>query len=64
MVGTYDVVHVQLFACIVKENDPAPLVRNLASLLSKCVTINFVCSTSFLTGRGGEGREGGGADAA
>lgn len=33
MVGIYDVVHLQLFACIVKENDPAPLVKNLMSLL-------------------------------
>ncbi len=37
MVGKYDVVHVQLFACIVKDNDPAPLVKNLMSLLSKRV---------------------------
>ena len=36
MVEKYDVVHVQLFACIVRNNDPAPLVRNLMSLLSKC----------------------------
>lgn len=36
MVGKYDIVHIQLFACIVKGNDPAPLVRDLMSLLSKC----------------------------
>lgn len=35
MVGKYDIVHVQLFACIVKDNDPGPLVENLMSLLSK-----------------------------
>ena len=34
MVGQYDVVHVQLFACIVKDNDPTPLVSNLTRLLS------------------------------
>ncbi|CAF9909655.1 hypothetical protein IMSHALPRED_008434 [Imshaugia aleurites] len=33
MVGKYDIVHIQLFACIVKGNDPAPLVRDLMSLL-------------------------------
>ena len=37
--GKYDVVHIQLFACIVKEDDPAPLVKNLMSLLSRCVKV-------------------------
>ena len=37
--GKYDIVHVQLFACIVKGNDPAPLVKNLMSLLSKCISV-------------------------
>ena len=37
MMEKYDVVHIQLFACIVKEDDPAPMVKNLMSLLSKCV---------------------------
>ena len=39
MLGHYDVVHIELFACIVKENDPAPLVKNLMSLLSECVEV-------------------------
>ena len=35
MRGKYDIVHIQLFVCIVKENDPSTVVRNLMDLLSK-----------------------------
>ena len=48
MVGKYDIVHIQLFACIVKGNDPAPLVRNLMSLLSKCGKVTALPSASSL----------------
>ena len=51
MVGKYDVVHIQLFACIVKENDPAPLVKNLMSLLSKCVKVKALLSAKFFLQR-------------
>lgn len=55
MVEKYDVVHIQLFACIVKENDPAPLVKNLMSLLSKCVKVTALPSASSLVReRGGK----------
>ena len=43
MMEKYDVVHIQLFACIVKEDDPAPMVKNLMSLLSKCVVKSQLC---------------------
>ena len=36
MIGKYDVVHIQLFAWVVKEDDSAPVVKNLMSILSKC----------------------------
>lgn len=35
MLGEYDVVHVQLFATVIRDNDPAPVVKNLMSLLSE-----------------------------
>ena len=33
-IGTFDVVHIRFFRCIVKNNDPEPLLRNLMTLLS------------------------------
>jgi len=35
MLGKYDVVHVQLFATVIKENNPASVVKNLMGLLSE-----------------------------
>ena len=35
MIGQYDIVHIQLFVCIIKQNDPAPIVKNLMGLLSE-----------------------------
>lgn len=35
MLGKYDVVHVQLFATFIRDNDPTPVVKNLTSLLSE-----------------------------
>ena len=32
--GTYDVVHVQMFLTIVKNGNPAPLIKNFMTLLS------------------------------
>ena len=34
LVERYDVIHIQLFVLIVKENDPVPLLQNLLRLLS------------------------------
>ena len=52
MVGKYDVVHIQLFACIVKQDDPAPLVKNLMSLLSKCTKVTTLLSSTRLAKKG------------
>ena len=34
-VGKYDVVHIAIFATIVKDNNPEPLLKNLLRMLSK-----------------------------
>ena len=34
LVGKYDVIHIRCFACIVKNNDPGPLLENLIRMLS------------------------------
>ena len=58
MMGKYDVVHVQLFVNVVKEDDPAPLVKNLMSLLSKCVKATALLSASSLAKEGRRVRRG------
>ena len=35
LVGKYDVVHVQLLICVIQDNNPGEVIRNLRSLLSK-----------------------------
>ncbi len=40
--GKYDVVHIAIFALIVKNNDPGPLLRNLVRMLSECVPVPFL----------------------
>ena len=35
LVGKYDIVHLRLFIVLVRNNDPAPLLRNLIQMLSK-----------------------------
>ena len=52
MLGDYDVVHVQLLVNIVKDNDPAPLVRNLMSLLSKSQNTTILLSTCSFARKG------------
>lgn len=39
LVGKYDVVHVRLFVCIVKNDDPVFMLTNLIKLLSKWVVL-------------------------
>ena len=34
LVGIYDVVHLRLFACVVKDNDPLPVLTNVLKMLS------------------------------
>ena len=38
--GTYDLVHVQLFLCVVQKDGPAAILRELYKLLSKSVLGN------------------------
>jgi len=56
MLGKYDVVHVQLFATVIKDNDPAPVVKNLISLLSEFQIIIYylaaLCIETHLIGLG------------
>lgn len=59
MVGQYDVVHIQLFACVVKKDDPAPLVKNVMSLLSKCIKVTALLTARFLAKEGRRVRRGG-----
>ena len=33
MIEKYDVIHIRHFVCVVKENDPAPLLKNLLRML-------------------------------
>lgn len=35
LLGTYDIVHVQLFHLAVHNNDPGPIIQNLVRLLSE-----------------------------
>lgn len=35
LLGTYDIVHIQLFHLAVHNNDPGPIIRNLLGLLSE-----------------------------
>lgn len=39
--GNYDVVHIAIFALVVKNNDPGPLLRNLVRMLSECIPVLF-----------------------
>ena len=39
--GKYDVVHIAIFALIVKNNDPGPLLRNLVRMLSEFIPVLF-----------------------
>ena len=48
MIGQYDIVHIQLFACIVKQNDPVPVMKNLISLLSKSAPVMYPPKRSFV----------------
>lgn len=52
MVGKYDVVHVKMFVNIIKENDPAPLVRSLTSLMYKCTKLTTLPSANSVARRG------------
>ena len=36
LVEKYDIVHLRLFVCMVRENDPTPLLKQCLRLLSKC----------------------------
>lgn len=38
LVGQYDVVHVRLFLCVIKNNDPVPVLTNLLKMLSEFQT--------------------------
>ncbi len=46
MLSKYDIVHVQLFATVIRENDPASVVKNLTSLLSKFRILGCVSAKS------------------
>ena len=45
LVGRYDVVHVRLFLCVVRDNDPSVIISNLARLLSQY----FFCHILFFS---------------
>lgn len=38
LVGKYDIVHVRLFICVIKDNDPVPVLTNLLKMLSESQT--------------------------
>ena len=35
LIGIYDIVHLQLFQVVVKNNDPGPLLQNMLRILSR-----------------------------
>ncbi|KAK3167473.1 hypothetical protein OEA41_010600 [Lepraria neglecta] len=35
LVGKFDVVHIRVFLCVIKRNDPEPLLKNLIKMLSE-----------------------------
>lgn len=37
--GIYDVVHLRLFFVVIRNNDPAPVLKNLLRMLSKSSTL-------------------------
>ena len=43
LVGKYDVVHIAIFATIVKNNDPGSILRNLHKMLSKISSTFLTC---------------------
>lgn len=45
----FDIVHIQLFHLAVHNNDPAPIIQNLVSLLSTCLLSPFCRPTSIIT---------------
>lgn len=47
LVGKYDVVHIRTFAFVVKRNDPLPLLRNLARMLSMRCSFSLSVLLSF-----------------
>ena len=34
LVGIYDIVHLRLFACVIKDNNPEPVLANVIRMLS------------------------------
>jgi len=52
MLGKYDIVHVQLFATVIKDNDPASVVKNLMSLLSEFLSPRFLFGKVSCTEKG------------
>lgn len=39
LVGHFDVVHLRMWAFIIRDNDPGPLIRNAAKMLSKSLCL-------------------------
>ena len=37
LIGKYNVVNVRLFACIIQNDDPIPILKNLMRMLSKLI---------------------------
>lgn len=42
MIGKYDVVHLRLWCCVVKRNDPRQLISHVTKLLRKLFIIVFL----------------------
>jgi hypothetical protein len=39
LVGKYDVVHLRMWCCVVRGNDPIPLIRHAMNLLSRVTLV-------------------------
>lgn len=49
LLGKYDIVNIRYFALLVKENNPASLLRNLTSLLSENPGVTSVLQQILIT---------------
>lgn len=41
LLGQYDIVHVRLFICVIRDDDPVPVLTNLLKMLSEYFIRNF-----------------------
>ena len=52
MIEKYDIVNVRLFLCVVRNNEPLPVLKNLVKMLSSSPLLlaqwPWTCSSSFL----------------